>query len=114
MPIRPELLHLYNTLEYKRHRKAIVVERDGNRCQHCGREQGQPYLNKKNDWVAVQLGMAHLDQNPHNNADSNLAALCRSCHLAHDRATHLNHARGTRQTKKDAARPLLAAGEARV
>jgi hypothetical protein len=36
----------------------------------------------------VVLATAHLDQNPGNNADNNLAALCQRCHLTHDRAAH--------------------------
>lgn len=36
----------------------------------------------------VVLATAHLDQDPGNNASSNLAALCQRCHLAHDRAAH--------------------------
>jgi hypothetical protein len=31
------------------------------------------------------LTVAHMDQNPGNNAPENLAALCAPCHLKHDR-----------------------------
>lgn len=40
-------------------------------------------------------------------ADANLRALCQWCHLHHDAGLHIEHARATRQTRKDAARPLL-------
>lgn len=109
MPIRAEFLELYRTPEYKARRKRIVVERDQNRCKRCQREAGQPYLNARNKWVYVQLGMAHLDQDPRNDADENLETLCRACHLGHDLASHVAHSRETRRDRKDAARPLLAA-----
>jgi hypothetical protein len=107
MPILPEYRHLYATAEWRAIRVRIVVDRARYRCEHCNEQAGQPYLNKRKKWCTVQLGVAHLDQDPTNNADSNLAALCRACHLAHDRATHTEHAHFTRATKKDAARPLL-------
>ena len=62
MPIRPELRSFYSTPEYKARRHRIVVERDGNRCKRCGREQGTPYLNAKNKWIETRVTMAHLDQ----------------------------------------------------
>jgi 5-methylcytosine-specific restriction endonuclease McrA len=54
--------------------------------------------------VEVQLGVAHIDHNPANLYLSNLAALCRTCHLLHDRDKH----RETREYRKDGERPLLA------
>ena len=54
-------------------------------------------------YVRVQLGIAHLNHDPRDNSDSNLAALCRWCHLMHDRGQH----RQTRAWHKDLARPLL-------
>lgn len=57
--------------------------------------------------VAVQLGVAHLDHNPENDADSNLAALCRRCHIVHDADQHKRNAALTRSDRKDRERPLL-------
>ena len=37
----------------------------------------------------VVLACCHLDHDPTNCADANLAALCQRCHLAHDRADNL-------------------------
>ncbi|WP_267383063.1 hypothetical protein [Sphingomonas sp. GC_Shp_2] len=37
-------------------------------------------------WVV--LASAHLDHDPGNNQQRNLAALCQRCHLAHDRPEH--------------------------
>jgi hypothetical protein len=36
----------------------------------------------------VVLASAHLDHDPGNNHQRNLAALCQRCHLAHDRPEH--------------------------
>lgn len=62
--------------------------------------------------VYIVLTIAHLDHNPENNADANLAALCQWCHFRHDSALHAFNARNTRQARKDRARPLLAEAEA--
>jgi len=108
MPIRAEYRHLYNTPEWRAIRERVIVERARYRCEHCNQQKGQPYLNKRNKWCTVQLGVAHLDQVPTHNDESNLACLCRACHLAHDREFHLANSRETRCTRKDNARPLLA------
>jgi hypothetical protein len=39
--------------------------------------------------VVVQLGVAHLDQDPSHNDDANLKHLCRGCHLTQDRTWHV-------------------------
>ena len=44
--------------------------------------QGKPLQNAAARFV---LTVAHLDQNPQNNEDSNLMALCAPCHLGNDR-----------------------------
>lgn len=54
--------------------------------------------------VRVVLTIAHLDHNPANMDDDNLAALCQWCHLNYDRTQHAE----TRATRKDAQRPILA------
>ncbi len=53
--------------------------------------------------VRVVLTVAHLDHNPANNEESNLAALCQRCHLQHDAKEHSKHAAATRRDKRDAA-----------
>ncbi len=55
--------------------------------------------------VRVVLTVAHLDHNPANMFEDNLAALCQWCHLHHDQEHHAN----TRATRKDQARPILMA-----
>jgi 5-methylcytosine-specific restriction endonuclease McrA len=98
MPIRPELRHHYAGPEWKAIR-ARIAERAGNACEKCGAPNGI---------FGIQCGVAHLDQNPANNADDNLAYLCRGCHLKFDARFHAAAARHTRQVRKDRARPLLA------
>jgi hypothetical protein len=46
--------------------------------------------------VPIVLTIAHLDHDPTNNADTNLAALCQWCHLHHDRQQHGHNRRVTR------------------
>lgn len=53
--------------------------------------------------VKVQIGVAHRNHTPGDDRPSNLLALCRRCHLAHDEPHH----KATRSARKDAARPLL-------
>lgn len=47
----------------------------------------------------VVLTIAHMDQDPGNNADDNLRALCQRCHLAWDHEQHQRNARQTRFRK---------------
>lgn len=49
-------------------------DRAGNRCERCGR-----YHDYESGYV---LTVHHLDMNPDNNADWNLAVLCQRCHLS--------------------------------
>ena len=90
MPIHPDQKALYppNWPEISRR---IRFERAQNRCEWCG---------AANNWFhpetgsAVVLSVAHLDHNPANNDDDNLAALCQSCHNKYDapkRASNRKH-----------------------
>ncbi len=49
--------------------------------------------------IRVVLTIAHLDHDPRNNDDGNLAALCQRCHLFHDRKQHAATARRTRAAR---------------
>ncbi len=55
--------------------------------------------------VLVILTSAHLDHDPANNAEANVARLCQWCHNTHD----LPFRAETRKIRKDRERPLLAA-----
>ncbi len=57
----------------------------------------------------IVLTMAHLNHDPFDNSDANLAMLCQWCHLWHDRQHHAASAHVTRADRKDMARPLLVA-----
>lgn len=50
--------------------------------------------------VKIVLTVAHLDHDPTNNADDNLAALCQKCHLAYDAKHHQANANKTRRSRK--------------
>jgi hypothetical protein len=50
--------------------------------------------------VKIVLTVAHLDHDPANNADDNLAALCQKCHLAYDAEHHKANANKTRRGRK--------------
>jgi len=47
------------------------------------------------------LTVAHLDQNPANNAPSNLKALCSVCHLRHDAIAHAASRKRNRRIKQE-------------
>lgn len=58
--------------------------------------------------VHVRLDVAHLDGNPANRDDRNLASLCAWCHRNTDLAAVRESSAETRKHNKDWARPLLA------
>ncbi|WP_233501845.1 HNH endonuclease [Acaryochloris thomasi] len=94
-------------MSLERHRypadwKAIatsIKEEAGWQCENCGkvcRRTGESLMDyiQRSQYPAVEvllhrqrytLDGAHLDQDPENNRRSNLKALCRVCHLNHDR-----------------------------
>lgn len=128
MPIRKELRHLYNTVEWKRTR-ARILRRSGRRCEFCGRPDrkfvlvtlaGHWWDEESRCWrdargeacaptirglarrIKVVLQCAHLNHKPDD--QSQLAALCGRCHLNFDRGYHA----GVRKYRKDNERPLFA------
>lgn len=101
MPIRPENRHFYKTPEWKA-AKAAVIQRASGKCEHCGVPNGELIIRDRDgDWVEdyefartcsfydipegnkfvrIVLTVAHMDQNPANNALENLKHLCQKCH----------------------------------
>lgn len=64
--------------------RRLIARRANNKCEHCGATNGD-YRGQGLKITLIQCGVAHLDQDRNNNRFSNLAYLCRACHLAHDR-----------------------------
>jgi len=104
----------------------------GYKCQDCGATSGEwiiRHLTDRNKYITmadeeemywhgedyedkavlVQLGVAHLDQNPANCDRANLRVLCRRCHLVYDLPFHVEKAKKTRLNKKHQA--IQAAGQ---
>jgi hypothetical protein len=50
--------------------------------------------------VKIVLTVAHIDHNPENMAEENLASLCQMHHLRHDAEQHRYNAMLTREKKK--------------
>jgi len=74
-----------------------IRERAKWRCEWCKAEYGKP--NPITGSIVV-LSVAHLDHNPANCADDNLAALCQKCHLGYDQPLHQRHAAETRRLNR--------------
>lgn len=77
--------------------RRIRQERAHHRCEWCGALNGLPHPVTGS---RVVLTVAHLDHDPTNNADDNLAALCQRDHLRHDRGQHQRNAAETRRRKR--------------
>jgi len=70
-----------------------VRQAAGWKCRFCGAENRKPHPVTGS---MVVLTVAHLDHDPANNTDENLAALCQRCHLRHDAEQHRISASKTR------------------
>lgn len=129
MPIREELRHLYRGPAWRAIRERILARADNRceRCRKPNRRPlsvtsgGIWFDEQQNAWCNDQgepnsfcypgitgrevyviycvLTIAHLDHNPHNNADDNLLALCQHCHLKHDQHFHYANARRKKAQK---------------
>ena len=109
LPIKKEFRPLYRTPQWFAAREAVRA-RAGDRCEACGAPNGSVVVNNRlGKEVRIQCGCAHINNVPGDDRLDNLAWWCRGCHLRHDVPFHAPHARETRSTKKDRARPLLAA-----
>jgi hypothetical protein len=117
MPIRPEHRWLY-PIDWPELSRLVRFTRAKGRCDHCARPHGQIvfHLGDGRWWDAaprcwrdgrgrragkpasdilgmvrqtrVILACAHLDHDPTNNPQRNLAALCQRCHMLHDAVEH--------------------------
>lgn len=118
MPIRPENRRLYPR-DWQRISERIRFSRAGGMCEgtradgtrccaphkvYVIRAADDPTRwrlatlqeMERGDAVRIVLTTAHLDHDPTNNDDANLAALCQHCHLTHDRPHHLRSRRRNR------------------
>jgi 5-methylcytosine-specific restriction endonuclease McrA len=98
MPIKPENRHRYpaNWPEVR----AAILRRAGNRCEgiphypdcRAANHQPHPVTGSR-----VVLTIAHLDQQPENNDEANLRALCQRCHNTFDAPHRSRNAAATRR-----------------
>jgi hypothetical protein len=115
MPIRPEHRWLY-PIDWPQVSLRVRFERANGKCDHCRRPHGCVVAHLGNGlwwdeeaslWrngrgkrvltgalapqiytTRVVLSCAHLNHDPTDNRDRNLAALCQRCHMIHDAAEH--------------------------
>ena len=80
MPIHPSMKALYPP-DWGEISQRIRFQRARARCEWCGAAHGRPHPETGS---RVILATAHLDHNPANNSESNLAALCQKCHNRYD------------------------------
>ena len=80
MPIHPSLKNLYPP-DWGKISRRIRFGRARGRCEWCGAAHGWPHPETGS---RVILATAHLDHDPANNSESNLAALCQKCHNTYD------------------------------
>lgn len=116
MPIKAENRALYPggspTSPAWRAIRERILARAGHACEFCGAPDrtwiGRPHGNKRweratfGEGVLIVLTVAHLDHDPTNSADANLAALCQRCHNRYDAAHRRRNATTTRRRRKAA------------
>lgn len=71
-------------------------------CEWCKAKQGEQRISKRTGKpYKVVLTVAHVGENRHDKMDcSSLVALCQACHLRYDLPDHIQHAKETRERKK--------------
>lgn len=96
MPINPKLKPLYPS-DWRMISYRIRFERAHGMCERCGAVHLQPHpVNGKKTVLTV----AHLNHDPSDNREENLACLCARCHLKHDLSHHIQNAKETRRNKR--------------
>ena len=80
MPIKAENRVLYPA-DWAEISLRIRRDRAKWRCEFCGAEHGAPHPRTGS---IVVLTVAHLDHDPRNCDEANLAALCQRCHNRYD------------------------------
>jgi hypothetical protein len=100
MPIRPDLRRHYG-YTWRTITRPAALTRAGHECERCA-------LPDRPTGLRSSLEGAHLNGNPADIGDSNIAILCHRCHKAVDYTDWARKCRQTRIERKDAARPILA------
>ena len=81
--------------------RPAALTRAGHECERCA-------LPDRPKALRSALEGAHLNGDPSDNGESNIAILCHRCHKAVDYPEWARKCRETRIARKDAARPILA------
>lgn len=76
-----------------------IRAREGNACKQCGVTNGTQAISVRGKPYKIVLTVAHLNHDPADCRDENLAALCQPCHLRLDARQHADNAYETRQRK---------------
>ncbi len=102
MPISAEKQKLYpggsiQSKEWKAIR-ASIQERAGDKCEWCS-VVNYSMVDRGFKTIKIVCTTAHLDHDPGNNDESNLAFLCQKCHLTYDAKHHAANAAKTRREK---------------
>lgn len=107
MPIQRAMRHHYGKAWRELGKK--IREEAGNHCEWCGRADRVWYWIGEGESgrnVLVVLTVAHLDQDPTNNARENLKLLCQRCHNRHDAPHRKRHAAETVRLRRGLPLPL--------
>jgi len=134
MPVSKALRPLYGP-DWREVSQRIRFDRAQGRCEGCGRAHGAillvlptgaridlsphqprlPGLLKPRPAplrrLRIILTTAHLDHDPTNGADDNLAAWCQRCHLEYDLQHHLETRRQTIEARRQTHRAGLAVAD---
>jgi len=78
--------------EWKAIEHRIRVGRAKNKCETCGKSHNSYEVEGKNI-DRIKLKVIHLDDDPTNNADGNLLAVCQFCESKRDSILPKNQAR---------------------
>jgi hypothetical protein len=127
MPIRPENKSRYPH-DWKEISRRIRFERAQGKCERCGvahnavgyRESDGTFVELSLEELAngvaeadglkvitIVLTTAHLNHDPSDCRDENLAAWCQRCHLTYDAQHHARNAAATRLGRRAEREPLL-------
>lgn len=111
MPVRPEERGRYPA-NWREISNRIRFQRAKGRCEcsgecgqdHGGRCEARHGLPHPSNGKTTVMTTAHLNHQPEDCSDENLAAFCAPCHLRYDRDHHAETRKATRERKLEAER----------